>query len=289
MSAINDPAYLLDKQYRDASNLNARIALHQRFSTNKGDLHRWIFDHLLAALGPDAEARILEVGCGPADLWRINRDRLPPGWQVTLTDFSPGMVAAAQAALAGYDDHFTIQQADAQALPFAAGAFDAAVADYMLYHVPDRPRALAELARVLVPGGRLFAATNGERHMRELDDLLLPHVRTLLAALAASGTPDAAATLNAITTNSPDGFTLENGAAQLAQSFAAVTLDLWDDALVVTEVAPLMAYIRSLGAGMAIPAELMAGIQADVAGRIARDGAIRIGKATGLFTAIRPA
>lgn len=285
MPAINDPDYLRDKQYRDASNLNARIALHQRFSTNTGNLHRWIFDHLLAALGPNA--RILEVGCGPADLWRANLDRLPAGWRVTLTDFSPGMVEAAQSALAGHDDQFSIQQADAQALPFADGAFDAGVANYMLYHVPNRPRAIAELTRVLDSGGRLFTATNGERHMRELDDLLLPHVRALQAALAASGTPNATATLNAITTNDVHGFTLENGAAQLGQPFAGVTLDLWDDALVVTEVAPLMAYIRSLGAGMAIPDDLMAGVQRDVEGRIARDGAIRIGKSTGMFTATR--
>lgn len=289
MPAINDPDYLREKQYRDASNLNARIALHRRFSTNQGDLHRWLFDHLLAALGPDA--RVLEVGCGPADLWHTNLDRLPMGWRVTLSDFSPGMVAAAREVLAGHDDQFSIQQADAQELPFADGAFDAAVANYMLYHVPDRPRAIAELARVLVPGGRLFAATNGERHMRELDDLLLPHVRALQATLAASATPDATATLNAMTTNDPLGFTLENGAAQLGRSFPDVTLDLWDDALVVTEVAPLMAYIGSLGAGIAIPddlmAEVQAEVQADVEGRIARDGAIRIQKATGLFTATK--
>ena len=288
MPALNDPDYLLDKQYRDASNLNARLALHRRFSTNKGDLHRWIFDHLLDALGPDV--RILEVGCGPADLWRSNLDRLPRGWHVTLTDFSPGMVEAAGLALAGHDTQFSIQQADAQALPFADGAFDAAVANYMLYHVPDRPRAIAELARVLVPAGWLFAATNGERHMGELDDLLLPHQRALQAALAASSAPNAAAmaTINAITTNDVHGFTLENGAAQLGQSFASVSLDLWDDALLITEVEPLMAYIRSLGAGMAIPEDLMAAIQRDVESRIARDGAIHIGKSTGLFTAAKP-
>jgi SAM-dependent methyltransferase len=281
MSALNDPAYLLDKQYRDTSNLNARLALHQRFSTNRGNLHRWIFDHLLAALGPNA--RILEAGCGPADLWRLNLDRLPPGWRVTLTDFSPGMIVAAREALAGRDGQFTIQQADVQALPFAGSAFDAVIANYMLYHVPGRPRAITELARVLVPGGRLFAATNGERHMRDLDDLLLPHLRTPQTM----PDTDAAATLNIMGANSVSGFTLENGAAQLASSFGDVALDLWDDALVVTEVEPLMAYIRSLSAGMAIPADVMAGIQADVEQRVARDGAIRIAKSTGLFTAAK--
>ena len=50
-------------------------------------------------------------------------------------------------------------------------AFDA-VAVWMLYHVPDVDRALAELARVLVPGGRLVAVTNAPDHLHELRELL---------------------------------------------------------------------------------------------------------------------
>src|SRR5262249_13867232 len=49
---------------------------------------------------------------------------------------------------------------------------DCAVAAWVLYHVPDVDRALAELARVLRPGGRLVAVTNGHRHLAELYDLV---------------------------------------------------------------------------------------------------------------------
>ncbi|HEU5440793.1 MAG TPA: class I SAM-dependent methyltransferase [Ktedonobacterales bacterium] len=268
----NDPEYLREQQYRDAGNLNARIALHERFSTNTGDIHRWIFDHLLAAL--PAEARLVEVGCGPADLWRKNLDRLPAGWSVMLTDFSPGMLDAAKAALSGHEDQFTVEQADVQALPFADGAFDAALANFMLYHVPDRPQAIGELARVLAPGGRLFAATNGERHMAELDALLAPHV----AELAGGEQSSFGLTL---------AFSLRNGAAQLAPFFADVALDRWPDALAVTEAEPLIAYVRSMAAGMALPPALEAGVEAEIRARIARDGAIRIGKESGLFTATK--
>ena len=59
-------------QYRDASNLNARIALHERFSTNPRSLPLWIFDQLEL---PD-DARILEIGCGPENLWADNAERL---------------------------------------------------------------------------------------------------------------------------------------------------------------------------------------------------------------------
>ena len=57
---------------------------------------------------------------------------------------------------------------DVQELPFPDGTFDAAVAAWMLYHVPDRDRAISELARVLRPGGRLVAITNGRDHLAEL-------------------------------------------------------------------------------------------------------------------------
>ena len=53
-------------------------------------------------------------------------------------------------------------------LPFEADTFDAVVANHMLYHVPDRAQALAEMQRVLKPGGQVYLATNGLAHLREL-------------------------------------------------------------------------------------------------------------------------
>jgi SAM-dependent methyltransferase len=60
---------------------------------------------------------------------------------------------------------------DVQDLPFADGAFDAVLAAWMLYHVPDIPRALSEIARVLRPAGRLVAVTNVDDHLIELFEL----------------------------------------------------------------------------------------------------------------------
>jgi ubiquinone/menaquinone biosynthesis C-methylase UbiE len=61
---------------------------------------------------------------------------------------------------------------DVQELPFGDREFDAAVANHMLYHVPDLDRALRELVRVLRPGGRLVASTNGVRSLGEMWDLV---------------------------------------------------------------------------------------------------------------------
>jgi SAM-dependent methyltransferase len=62
--------------------------------------------------------------------------------------------------------------ADVQELPFADASFDVVVAAWMLYHVPDLNRGIAEFVRVLRPGGRLVAATNSVFHLHELRELV---------------------------------------------------------------------------------------------------------------------
>jgi SAM-dependent methyltransferase len=255
-----DRRYLREEQYRDSGNLRARMGLHGRFSTNPQGWQAWVFDRIALPEG----GRLLELGCGPGDLWRANAERLPGDWHLTLTDYSIGMVREARDGLARVRPDLAIVAAnvDAQALPFGDGSFDAVVANHMLYHVPDRPRALAEIRRVLRPGGRCYAATNGGRHMQEL------------------GTLAAGQTLAAVQIRGRLGFDLENGAAQLAPYFADVQLRRYDDALVVTEAEPLIAYIRSMSRRADQDDERIA---ATVAERIARDGAIRITKDTGMF------
>jgi SAM-dependent methyltransferase len=84
------------------------------------------------------------------------------GADVRFVDLSPRMVELARAR--GVE----AQVGDVQALPFADGEFDVAVAAWMLYHVPDLERGLSELARVLRRGGSLVGVVNGEAHLQEL-------------------------------------------------------------------------------------------------------------------------
>ena len=114
--------------------------------------------------------------------------------------------------------------ADAQDLPFADESFDVVLASHMLYHVPDRPKGLAEIRRVLVPGGALHAAANGDRHMRQLDELV--------------GDDWDFGRLG-------DLFGLENGIAQLEAFFVDVTEERMESGLEVTEIEPLVAYVAS--------------------------------------------
>ena len=269
---LSDPDFVA-RQYGNAANLDARISLHRRFGTAEEPLPRWIFGQI--DLPPDA--RVLELGCGPGLLWTENLERIPDGWSITLTDASAGMVREAEGRL-GPDRRFRFLLADAQEIPFEDETFDAVLANHMLYHVPDRSRALSEVARVLRPGGCLYAATNGVGHMRELGPMR--HV------LDPSHPPDAA-------TKEPIPFGLENGEAQLSRRFSEVSLRRRGGALLVTEAEPLLEYLLSGATAEAAgePAAEFRRSVSDLAARLEREldlrKAIRITTDPGLFVARR--
>lgn len=107
---------------------------------------------------------LLEVGCGTGRL--AERLMAELGCEVRAIDLSPRMVELSRAR--GVD----AELGDVQALQFADGAFDCVIAAWMLYHVPNLERGLAEIARVLRPEGRLIAVTNSISHLRELWELV---------------------------------------------------------------------------------------------------------------------
>lgn len=156
-------SWLTDKtrvstQYADEGNLRARQALWRE---TEGDDPKAILWQALEAWQPQ---RVLEVGGGQGEL--AERMQRELGAAVTFVDQSPRMVELARAR--GVDAHV----GDVQELPFADGSFDTVVAAWMLYHVADVDRALAEIARVLRAGGALIAVTGSNRYVEELRDLL---------------------------------------------------------------------------------------------------------------------
>ncbi|WP_214403708.1 class I SAM-dependent methyltransferase [Pseudonocardia lacus] len=108
---------------------------------------------VLELTGDVTGRRILDAGCGAGPLSAALRDR---GGLVTGVDASPGMVELARGRLGPDVD---LRVADlAEPLPFADAAFDDVVASLVLHYLRDWGPALAELHRVLVPGGRLIAS-----------------------------------------------------------------------------------------------------------------------------------
>ena len=155
--SMNDPA-VVAAEYADERGLQGRRAAY-RYATGPDAP-----DLAFAAVAEAGPRRVLEVGCGPGEA--SERIRREIGADVVAIDVSPRMVALARAR--GVD----ARVGDVQALDLPDGSFDCALAAWMLYHVPDVDRALGELARVLEPGGRLVAVTNGRTHLRELRELL---------------------------------------------------------------------------------------------------------------------
>jgi SAM-dependent methyltransferase len=143
---------------------------------------------LFEAVKEISPTRVLEVGCGAGALSARVQTEL--GAEVTAIDASQRMVDLTRER--GVD----ARVADVEELPFEDGSFDCVAAGWVLYHVAERDRAIAECARVLRPGGRFVTATLADENMSDLWDFLgTPRERSL-------------------------SFSSANGAGQLAQYFA---------------------------------------------------------------------
>jgi SAM-dependent methyltransferase len=110
---------------------------------------------ILALAGDVAGRRILDAGCGSGPLFAALRDR---GAIVTGFDKSAGMLELARRRLG---DDADLQVADlGRPLPFPDDTFDDVIASLVLHYLEDWGPALAELRRVLKPGGRLIASVD---------------------------------------------------------------------------------------------------------------------------------
>ncbi len=138
-----------------------------RWLINRGNASRSA--RLLRRMEPhlslSAASRTLELGAGVGGLSALVYDRYRPE-RVVITDFDPQQVETARRSLirryGTLPNAFELGTADALAIPFPDATFDAVFAIGVLHHVEERhseyirrPRAVAELRRVLVPGGTL--------------------------------------------------------------------------------------------------------------------------------------
>jgi SAM-dependent methyltransferase len=133
----------------EAAGWEGRVDAYDRFFTA---ITARLFDPLLDAVGVAPGTRLLDVASGPGHLAAraAERGAVPVG-----VDVADAMVSRAGELYPALE----FRQADAEALPFADGVFDAVTGNFLLPHLARPDRAVAELVRVLAPGGRLALAT----------------------------------------------------------------------------------------------------------------------------------
>jgi ubiquinone/menaquinone biosynthesis C-methylase UbiE len=215
-------------------------------------------------------ATVLDVGCGNG-LWARAALGITPEATVVGVDSSPGMANIVREqvgtpAVAG----------DITCLPVRTASADAVLALWMLYHVPDKAAALAEVSRVLRPGGFLVAATNSA------DDGVLGEVFRAAAGRVLN---------RSVTAWGPTlDFTVENGGDILSTRFSSVerwVVETWFD---VNCADPFVAVAESMRDAILmtnpdLDFEAFVTAVTDVASEALDDGHLRFVRRSGFFRA----
>lgn len=261
-------------QYQNASNLRARIRIHDELSANKYGWMRWYFDRLLNIPHMSKNLKILELGCGDASLWAKNMDRIPKEWDITLTDFSKGMLYDAKMNLKEKVNRFKFKIVDVQEIPFDDRTFHVVIANHMLYHVEDIHRALGEIHRVLNKDGHFYASTVGKNHMVEMRNLMWEF-----------GSED----INSKSWDNTSNFQLENGTNVMKKWFNDINIERYEDSLNITKAEPLIDYIFSMPGNVRekFDEEKIQELREFLNKKIKEQNGIHISKDTGLFTALK--
>jgi SAM-dependent methyltransferase len=226
--------HLRDVAYKDTKNLNARIRFWEQYGETGEEAFSKFFDEMVV---PE-NARILDIGCGPSHYWQwgLENDRVASSWSMTLTDLSQGMIDDARKNVAARPDKFAFEIADVCDLQFADETFDVVTANYMLYHARDLDQAISEIARVLKPGGRLYAKTNSENHIVEFLDLqnklIIDESERKNIGLAHAA------------------FTLENGGAVIGKHFSVVEIQHDNSICEATDPEIVIDYAMSMDANL---------------------------------------
>lgn len=219
MNEINNQQ-AVQTQYATPENLQNRINIHLKYSTNKKGFSNWIFEQYEILDGD----QILELGCGDVSFWSDKLSILPENITLNLTDFCVGMLKTAVRNIV--DKRVSFHQVDIQNIPFAENSFNCVFANMMLYHVPNLNQALSEVNRVLCKKGKFYTTTFGENGI----------LKFLSEVFSDYG----------ITAAKDNTFTLQNGADILKTHFSNVKRLDYKDSLAITNSADLVEYALTL-------------------------------------------
>jgi ubiquinone/menaquinone biosynthesis C-methylase UbiE len=213
----------LVQQYKNSTNINIRIKLHEKYSINTVHWFEWLFQQYQLKNND----RILELGCGNGELWLKNIDKIS-NMNIILSDISNGMLEDAKNNL-NVVNNIKYEIIDCHHIPYDDNSFDIIIANHLLFYLHDINKALSEIKRVLKPNGVFYCSTYGSLHMKEITDIIKeynPKINLSNVALYKE-------------------FGLENGNNILLSYFNNIELRKYDDYLLVDNSDDLINYILS--------------------------------------------
>ena len=216
----NDDSKIVE-QYMDSNNLNVRIQLHEKYSTNPQGWFPWLYSQM----NFNGVYRLLEIGCGNGQLWEKNTLNLR-NREFFLSDSSEGMVKEVREK---YGSQFNCIVLDCEQIPFKDNYFDCVIANHVLFYLNDLNQGLKEIKRVLRPDGVLYCSTYGQNHMKEINEIVKEFDDRIVLS----------------SNNLFSKFGLENGKERLNKYFEFVQLNLYEDSLLIDKAQPLIDYIMS--------------------------------------------
>lgn len=215
----------LRNQYQNATNISARIKLHNEYANNNQGWFPWIYEQCSIK----NSMKILEIGCGDGSLWLNNFEKMPKSVHIILSDISEGMLRDARRAIGAADFRFKYNVFDCHHIPYETESFDLVIANHVLFYCDDLVQVCKEISRVLKVDGTFLCSTYGQNHMKEISQLVSDFDdRIVLSA-----------------DKLYERFGKDNGASILSPYFNQCTWLQYEDYLHVTEPEPLISYVLS--------------------------------------------
>ncbi len=202
-----------------------RIQIY-RYTERKENWFNWVFSHL----NLKENAKILELGSGNANLWRLNFSELPTELTITISDVSKGMLKAAKKSLEESKKRFNFKVINIESIPINDSSYDIIIANHMLYHANNRNHALREVKRVLKPDGIFYTSTTSVDHYKELTQIMLDFDNRLESFKMS---------------NLENNFHCENGKEILERFFTSVNSFKYRNNLKLYEADPIFRYALS--------------------------------------------
>jgi SAM-dependent methyltransferase len=269
-----DKTQLVNESYATDGPLSVRIEAHRRYSVPHVDLPAWALDRHPWR----GDETVLDIGAGTGQYLAPLRERVPHG-RIIAGDLAPGMLRDLRAK--GVPGGACLLNADAEALPLADRSCDAIIASYVMFFMSDIPGAVAEMHRILRPGGVLLAVTLAHVYMEEL----CVAINRALSELGASNETS----MGTVSRR----FDLDSGMAYLGQRLRVTTHRL-ESEFVFPSVEPVLAYVNSMRSELHddLPpnrtwGEFMAVLRDVIQTELATHGEFRVSKNVGVMIAVK--